>query len=143
MGNLGSYQTLTTMSKKVGGPKKLVTLLVGGGVVLGVTIEKSRKYIDKKKKELLYKFKNKNYSVEKDNIYIIIKNCEINKELKLEENNLYRILECDGDVALIELIGNDNNPYIASKKVLENISEKYKGDKINGKFKKICYKKIV
>mgnify|MGYP000212211940 CR=1 FL=1 len=72
MGNLGSYQTLTTMSKKVGGPKKLVTLLVGGGVVLGVTIEKSRKYIDKKKKELLYEFKNKNYSVEKDNIYIIL-----------------------------------------------------------------------
>ena len=124
MGNLGSYQTLTTMSKKVGGPKKLVTLLVGGGIVLGVTIEKSRRYIDKKTKELLNGFKNKNYLSENDDIYIVIKNCEVNKELKLEENNLYRILECDGDAVLIELVGSDNNPYVVSKRILENISKK-------------------
>lgn len=124
MGNLGGYQTLTTFAKKVGGPEKLVTLLIGSGMILGITIEKSRVYISKKTKKLLYEFKEKNCSVENGNIYIVIKNCEINEKLRLEKNNLYRVLESDGDAVLIELFGNDNNPYVISKKMLEDISKK-------------------
>ena len=33
MSNLGWYQIMTTMAKKVGGPLKLAGLLVGGGAV--------------------------------------------------------------------------------------------------------------
>ena len=35
MSNLGWYQILTTATKKVGGPKQLIGLLVGGGALLG------------------------------------------------------------------------------------------------------------
>ncbi len=35
MSNLGWYQILTTMAKKVGGPKILIALLAGGGALLG------------------------------------------------------------------------------------------------------------
>lgn len=35
MSNLGWYQILTTMAKKVGGPKNLIALLAGGGALLG------------------------------------------------------------------------------------------------------------
>ena len=35
MSNLGWYQILTSMAKKVGGPKQLVGMILGGGVLLG------------------------------------------------------------------------------------------------------------
>lgn len=37
MSNLGGYQALTTLAKKVGGPGKLVAL-IAGGVLVGWTI---------------------------------------------------------------------------------------------------------
>ena len=36
MSNLGWYQIMTTVAKKVGGPLKLGGMLVGGGVLIGV-----------------------------------------------------------------------------------------------------------
>ena len=35
MGNLGWYQLMTTVAKKVGGPKRLFALVLGGGAILG------------------------------------------------------------------------------------------------------------
>lgn len=35
MSDLGRYQLLTTMAKKVGGPKRLIAILVGGGALFG------------------------------------------------------------------------------------------------------------
>ena len=35
MSNLGMYQTLTTMAKKVGGPKIFIALLASGSAILG------------------------------------------------------------------------------------------------------------
>lgn len=35
MSNLGWYQILTTLAKKVGGTKQLIGLLIGSGALLG------------------------------------------------------------------------------------------------------------
>lgn len=39
MSNLGWYQLLTTVAKKVGGPPKLVGLLLAGGYGIGIVVE--------------------------------------------------------------------------------------------------------
>ena len=38
MSNLGWYQIITILSKKVGGPKHLMEILIGGGVLFGAGI---------------------------------------------------------------------------------------------------------
>lgn len=61
MSNLGGYQALTTLAKKVGGPGKLVALIAGGGVLVGgvavkggeFAIRKGKKAIAKRKKKRL------------------------------------------------------------------------------------------
>ncbi|MDT8951605.1 hypothetical protein [Lacticaseibacillus paracasei] len=40
VGNLGGYQTLSTIAKKLHGPGGLVTALVGGGIALGTGASK-------------------------------------------------------------------------------------------------------
>ena len=42
--------------------------------------------------------------------------------LELKTGGKYRILSSDGDAVLIEKIGDENNPYIASWQFLEPIS---------------------
>ena len=53
MSNLGWYQIMTTMAKKVGGPLKLAGLLVGGGAVAGEGAVAGGVAIKKKKKKKL------------------------------------------------------------------------------------------
>lgn len=54
MSNLGGYQMLTTLAKKVGGPGKLVALIAGGGAIAGGLAVKGGEVIVKRgKKQLL------------------------------------------------------------------------------------------
>ena len=45
-----------------------------------------------------------------------------NEGLAFSVGDQYRILELDGDAALIEKIGDKNNPYFVSAKFLNSIS---------------------
>ena len=47
MSNLGGYQVLTTVAKMVKGPRNLVLLLIGGGIVIGVGAVKGEEAIKK------------------------------------------------------------------------------------------------
>ncbi|MCP8874912.1 hypothetical protein, partial [Latilactobacillus curvatus] len=55
MGNLGWYQLMTTVAKKVGGPKQLLALVAAGGYVIIRGVEaggkKVRKLVKKDNKE--------------------------------------------------------------------------------------------
>ncbi len=125
MNNLGGYQVLTTIAKKVGGPKKLIALIVGGSAVVGTLVFEGGKIAFRKGKETVAHFKRKNQKSYQDLqvIYIIKQDGESNEGLKLKKGDSFRVLESDGDAVLIELIGNTNNPYFVSKKLLEHISD--------------------
>lgn len=125
MSNLGGYQVLTTLAKKVGGPGKLVALIAGGGAVVGVIAVKGGEYAIKKGKQALVKYReNKtNLQVKPDDIYTIKHDAESNEGLRFKVGDTFRVLEFDGDAILIELMGNDNNPYFVSGELLKEISD--------------------
>ena len=119
MGNLGWYQIVTALSKKVGGPLKLLAIVFGGGTLFGggttLGVQKLRKIILKNLKE-------KKQADESAVIYTVNSDGQSNEGLQFKEGEQFKILETEGDAGLIEKIGDGNNPYFVSLKFLSSIS---------------------
>ena len=118
MSNLGGYQRLTTIAKKVGGPTNLVLLIAGSGAVVykggEILVRKAIKNVNK-----LYA---ENSSEISSQIYIVNKQGVSNENLVFELGDRFKVLEFDGDAILIEKIGDSNNPYVVLSEFLEKIS---------------------
>ena len=115
MSNLGWYQKFATASKKVGGPLALAGIIYAGGAATyagGSAIVKKVVKSHKKKK------KNREAAV----LYSVSKEGMSNEGLTFCIGDQFRVLEVDGDAALIEIIGNNNNPYFVSAAFLSTIS---------------------
>ena len=119
MSNLGWYQLLTTVAKKVGGPKNLIAIIAGSGVLAGIAGTKGVEGINKKVRE------NKEIQrkrIESLSIYTIEKDGKSNEGLELRKGDKFKVLEKDGDAVLIDKIGDENSPYFVSGKFLCSIS---------------------
>ena len=120
MSNLGWYQVMTTAAKKVGGPLKLAGLVLGSGMVIGggtvlggqAVAKKIDKKLDEKKRE-----------AESAVIYKVHTEGKSNEGLLFSVDDTFKVLEIDGDAALIEKIGDENNPYYVSARFLRGISD--------------------
>lgn len=121
MSNLGGYQVLTTMAKKVGGPGKLVVLIAGCGAIM----LKGGEFAVKKGKQAIVKHKEKKKDsvIRTDMIYTVKQDAESNEGLEFNVEDRFRVLEYDGDAILIESIGKDDNPYFVSGELLKEISD--------------------
>jgi len=114
MGNLGAYQTMTWLAKRVGGPRALAAITAVGGYVALRTVEAGIKTAHKKRKSKLDK-KIKSYEVAsygKDD-----------NGLEFNAGDKFLVLESDGDAALIELVGRVDNPHFVSSEFLQTISD--------------------
>lgn len=112
MSNLGAYQTMTTWSKRVGGPFNLAAIIAIGGYGLGKLGEFGFKKV-------------KNFKNKKDKpiaVYSILSHSVSNEGLVFNIGDQIRILESDKEVVLIEKIGDLNNPYYVSADLLRSIS---------------------
>ena len=117
MSNLGLYQTMTTIAKKVGGPKNLLLLVsVGGYGVLRLSEAGIKKLI----KAIVHYKSNANAS---SKLYTIHSVGVSNEGLHFNIGDTFRVLESDGDAVLIEKIGEPNNPYFVSRELLLGISD--------------------
>ena len=116
MGNLGWYQLMTTVAKRVGGPKMLAGIVAVSGYVGGKIIEIPVKG--------LFSMTKKEKDPEKEYpLYTINKSAEDKKQkLILNEGDQFRVLESDGNAILIEVLGNDNNPYFVDSEFLAGVS---------------------
>lgn len=120
MSNLGWYQVMSTTAKKVGGPLKLVGLVLGSGIVIGgstvlggqAAAKKLVKKLDEKKREAASAV-----------IYKVHTEGRSNEGLLFSVDDTFKVLEIDGDAALIEKIGDENNPYYVSARFLRRISD--------------------
>ena len=121
MSNLGMYQTITTLAKKVGGPKNLIILTMGAGYVV---FRSGEAVVKKAVKEMVKKIKSKNGKTmpSEERIFAVISNGKSDGGLELNVGDKYRILETDGDAILIEKIGDPNNPYFVSADFLQSVS---------------------
>lgn len=124
MSNLGGYQILTAFAKKVGGPGKLVALIAGSGAVAGAISVIAGEFVVKKGKQAITKCKEKknDLPIKSDTIYTVKREAKSNEGLQFKVGDSFRVLECDGDALLIELMENANNPYFVSEKLLKEIS---------------------
>lgn len=120
MSNLGLYQVMTTLAKKVGGPLNLAGLLVVGGAALGSGTVVGGQKVAKKVKQ----YRDKKKRTEESAIaYEVHADGKSNEGLVFKVGERFRVLENDGDAVLIEKIGDKQNPYFVSGKFLASISD--------------------
>jgi len=120
MGNLGAYQWITTLAKKVGGPKNLVVLVGAAGYGAGKGIEFAVKAVVNKVKSA----ETKSTAVHSDEeVFTVTAIGTAAGGLSLRPGNKFRVLSSDGDAILIEVLGNANNPYFVSAVLLRSISD--------------------
>ena len=120
MSNLGWYQILTSMAKKVGGPKRLIGILVGSGALLGGGAVAGGNALKKKIKTSLEKKKKEE---EAATLYIVNTEGKSNEGLLFKVGDTFKVLEADGDAGLIVKDGDANNPYFVSLRFLSTISD--------------------
>lgn len=120
MSNLGDYQRMTILAKKVGGPKNLAVIIVGAGAVASVALYKGGEIV----KEKVRKKKNKEKLKETSDsiVYSITVDGVSDDGLEFKIGDQFRVLETVKNAVLIEKIGDDNNPYFVSVEFLEMIS---------------------
>lgn len=121
MGNLGNYQLMTTLAKKVGGPVGLLATTLGAGYVIGRTTEAGGKRGIGALKNAI---KRRKAPCElKDKVFAVRADGTDDQGLEFKAGAEYRVLECSDDAILIELIGNDDNPHVVSDAFLARISD--------------------
>lgn len=120
MSNLGWYQLMTTWAKKVGGPKQLFGLILGGGALIGGGAVAGGNAIKTKYSEAQA---NKRREEEAAVLYTVNADGRSNEGLSFKVGDTFRVLDSDGDAGLIEKMGDENNPYFVSLKFLSNISD--------------------
>lgn len=126
MGNLGLYQTFTTVAKQFGGPGKLLIAIAAGGVAVGVAIGAFAKPVVVKVVSAAKKRSMKNSIT--DAVFTV--SSEPGEAATADMNGLvlhigdqFRVVESDGDAICIEVLENANNPYYLSGELLEAISD--------------------
>lgn len=107
-------------------------MIAGGGAIAGGIVVKGGEFAVKKGKQAIAKRKEKkkDSAIRTDVIYTVEQDAESNKGLEFKVGDRFRVLEYDGDAILIELIGNDNNPYFVSGELLKEISDYPDGGEI-------------
>lgn len=119
LSNLGAYQWMTTVAKKVGGPVNLL-LLTG---TAGAMIYKGGEIVVKKCVRTINAHKAAKPVLEvKEHLYTVASGGRSNEGLEFAEGDRFRVLEADGDSILIEKIGDKDNPYFVSAELLRRIS---------------------
>lgn len=121
MSNLGTYQLLTTIAKKVGGP---VVLLVGTAVAGYATlrpVEAGAKRAGRRVADAARKRRGASGAVTRS--YTVNADADAGGGLLLSEGDVFLVLERDGDAVLVELEGNADNPFYVSAALLVAVSD--------------------
>lgn len=121
MSNLGAYQWITSTSKKVGGPRRLLGVFAVGGYIVIRIMEAGGKTVYKRVKKS--KGQNQEKPVNDTLEYTVMREGKSNENVKFSVGDKLRILEKDGDSILIDKIGDHNSPYFVSAEFLSEISE--------------------
>lgn len=123
MSNLGGYQTITTIFKALGGPKKAVGLILGGTLTVGCVAGSFVPGAFKRVKTAIEKRTSPSQTTGQMFTVHIDRDGDDRREPKLRVGDQYRVLELDGDAVLIEVLNNANNPYFVSGAILAKISD--------------------
>lgn len=119
MSNLGLYQVVTTLMKRVGGPKKFFAMILGagaaGGAVATLAIQKVISIVEKRNRsnaslgdiEFPYQFKKKGKEGRE----------------KVKPGEKFRVLNNDGDVVFIQKESDPEYFHFLSEEFLMKVSD--------------------
>lgn len=116
MSNLGRYQAMTTIAKKVGGPTVLATITFVGGYLVLRPAEAGAK-------KAARVIKGRSTPCATKGSVFRVRSAGEESGLQIRVGDEYRVLECDGDAILIEVLGDQHNPYFVSSRFLRSISD--------------------
>ena len=119
MSNLGTYQTITKISKAVGGPKVFIGMIFGAGAAIGSIATFIIKASSSNKKEA----KKIASDIKKDKTYETVLADKSNGNILFNVGDKFKVLEIDDDAVLIDKIGDKNSPYYVAKDFLKKISD--------------------
>lgn len=122
MSNLGAYQAMATMAKKVGGPVALLTTVLVGGYAAGRSLEAAGRKAVRSGRAAIAKRKGMPCAT-KGMCFEVVTDGVDGGGLKFRTGDEYGVLECDGDSILIEILGDPNNPYFVSRDFLTTVSD--------------------
>ena len=121
MSNLKLYQWMTTTAKKVGGAGAFMALIgVGGYVILRSTEVVLTSALKSKLEQYRSRRESRSDTVPTYEVDVDVKIEDI--DLELHKGDKYRILESDDSAIMIEVIGDENNPYVVHVDFLRAIS---------------------
>lgn len=132
MSNLGGYQVITTLIKSVGGPENAKKLAVAAGGALFVAggatyagIQKATPVVKKQAVQLLAKWGSRAESTDElaGSVFTVTSAAESDQGVSFDIGDTFRVLERDTDAVLIELIGNEDNPWVIAADLLAEISD--------------------
>lgn len=121
MGNLGSYQAMVELAKKVGGPFALAAVTALSGWVVGRGAEAGGKAVWKRARA-----RGRSLAttlLEDTASFTVSTDTDCGSGLSLHAGDKIRILERDGDAVLIEVIDDADNPYVVSAETLMTVSD--------------------
>jgi hypothetical protein len=119
LSNLGLYQTMATVAKKVGGPAKFLGLVGVAGYIVVRGLEAGTKKLHKTR--IAGREKKLSFATEKF-VFEAITDGKDDCGLEFKVGERYRILERDAEAMLIEKLGDAQNPYFVSEDFLVAIS---------------------
>lgn len=132
MSNLGGYQVITTLIKRVGGPENALKLAAAAGGLLLVAggaahagVQKATPALKNKAGQLFERWRGRVGATDQlaGSIYAVTAAAESDQGVSFNVGDTFRVLERDADAVLIELIGNDDNPWVISADLLVEISD--------------------
>lgn len=120
MSNLGGYITASKIMKHLGGPAKAAVIGVVSSYAVGRGLEAGVKRTVKATKAAVKK--RTAACATEGQLFTVLTDGEPDKGPKLRAGDKYRVLDCDGDVVLIEVLGDPSNPYYVSGQFLATVS---------------------
>lgn len=117
MSNLGSYQVMTIIAKRIGGPRILMVATMIVGWAIGRGTESGGKTIWRR-----FRRHSRSSTFSTCEIFTVTTEADCGSGLFLRKSDKFRILERDDDAVLIEVMGDADNPYFVSAKTLAKIS---------------------
>lgn len=122
------------MAKKLGSPERFVAAILAVGAVMGVSTELGGKKVVRVGKAAVKKQKAKQAAkaevdernkcdATKGQLFAVTADgADSSAGLSVRSGDSFRVLECDGEAILIEVLKNPNNPYGVSAQFLAAIS---------------------
>lgn len=117
-GNLGRYQQLTTLAKKVGGPDALLGLIFAGGIATGTAAS-----LGAKKAMASYRKKFSQSHENKQGEFTLEDDVRLPNARSLSKGDTFSIIAQDGDSVFLQIDGRDDNPHVLSLKELSEVSD--------------------